>query len=34
MLSPTRNHIVPLNLLKDASDKVRYLTTDGYRGYD
>lgn len=34
MLSPTRNHTVPVNLLKDCNrNQVRFLTTDGYAGY-
>lgn len=34
VLSPTRNHSVPVEILKDSSPgKIKTLTTDGYTGY-
>lgn len=34
MLSESRNHMIPFNLLKEAGDSVGFLTTDGYKGYN
>lgn len=33
MLSPTRRHDVVTEILKDAPPTLKFLTTDGYRGY-